>query len=407
MTLQDFAPTGNPITETSSSNMERTVIDRDGNTVATLKAEAYASVAMIDYSSILRAMFVSGLSSVGSAITVSKDWNLQVVATIAGTEYIFVRGVEQMTKTNNDKMFKFLTNMPHLRSYHGYPLDVSYMIKNASAQSWYVRLDGDVYENQSGLDSLASILKAHATSRLNTTPISSPFIVDYVSVERVIPPGHVGIYEYSGYDSSMPAYRWKKRTGTSRYEYLYTDVRNPTVGTNIYRADRPLVREFSVSQPHQVVHEYGTLELVNSATVRDSIEIRPYDVPAHPFYVRWVNNLGGWDYFMFACNQKHTQTLSKNDTYEKYINYYGRYGQRSSYNKEATSEVEVSTGTIDRATIESVLECVYSPLVQLYDEVTSSWIEIQPRTDKQEIMADQPTGELIMIFELPTPQINK
>lgn len=407
MTLQDFAYLGNPITETSSTNMTRTVIDRNGNTVATLKAEAYAGVASIDYSSILRAMFEDGMGSIGTSFSVSKDYNLQVIATIAGTQYIFVRGVSQKTLMSNTNTFKFLTNMPHLRWYEGYPFDVSYLIDNPSAKSWYVRLDGIPYDTNAQLSDLASILKAHATSDLDRTPQDSIYIVDYVNVERIIPERHVGIYEYSGYDSSIPAHRWKKKTGTSRYEYLYTDVRNPTTGTNIYRADRPLVGEFMVSQPHQVLHKYGLLELMNDDTVQDTIQIKHYAVPAHPFYVRWVNPLGGWDYFMFACQQKQTKTLTANDTYEKYISYYGRYGQRSSYNKEATSEVEVSTGTIDRTSLESVVECIYSPLVQLYDKVTSSWIEIQPATGKQDIMAEQPTGELLITFQLPTPQLNK
>lgn len=405
MTLQDFAYLGNPITETSSTNMTRTVIDNDGYEVATLKAEAYGYNAMIDYASILRTLVHDGKGSMGTSLSVHKDYNLQVIATIAGTQYIFVRGVSQKPLVYNTNTFKFLTNMPHLRWYEGYPFDVSYLIKNLSAKSWYVRLDGTPYDTSAQLSDLASILKAHATSDLDRTPQNSAYIVDYVNVQRSFPAVQVGIYEYNGYDSSMPAYRWKRETGSS-YEYLYTDVRNPTTGTNIYRADRPDVRQFVVTQAHQVLHKYGLLELMNDGTVRDSIQIKRYAVPEHPFYVRWVNPLGGWDYFMFACNQKQTNTLTKNDTYEPYVQY-GRYGVRSTYNKAATIAVEVSTGIIDRATLESVLECVYSPLVQLYDEETSSWIEIQPKTDKQEIMADQPTGEVMMSFELPTPQLNK
>lgn len=405
MTLQDFAYLGNPITETSSTNMTRTVIDNDGYEVATLKAEAYGYNAMIDYASILRTLVHDGKGSIGTSLSVHKDYNLQVIAMIAGTQYIFVRGVSQKPLVSNTNTFKFLTNMPHLRWYEGYPFDISYLIRNTSAQSWFVRLDGALYDTSEQLASMANILKVHATSDLDRTPQNSTYIVDYVNVQRSYPATQIGIYDYDGYDSSMPAYRWKRKTGTAS-EYLYTDVRNPTTGTNIYRADRPGVRQYVVSNTHQVLHKYGLLELVNNNTVRDSIQIKRYAVPAHPFYVRWVNPLGGWDYFMFTCQQKQTKTITANDTYEPYSQYY-RYGQRSSYHKAATHAIEVSTGVIDRQTLESVAECIFSPLVQMYDTSSSAWIEIQTKTDKQEIMADQPTGELIMTFVLPTPQLNK
>ena len=406
MTLQDFAYLGNPITETSSTNMTRTVIDNDGYEVATLKAEAYGYNAMIDYASILRTLVHDGKGSVGSSLSVHKDYNLQVIATIAGTQYIFVRGVSQKPLVSNTNTFKFLTNMPHLRWYEGYPFDISYLIRNMSAQSWFVRLDGALYDTNEQLASMANILKVHATSDLDRTPQNSTFMVDYIQVANTITHIDFGAYDYAGYDSSlMHPYIWKGQPGSIR-EQLYTDTRNPAADSTVYANQISTTSMLLVSAVHQVLHKFGLLELVNNSTVRDSIQIKRYAVPAHPFYVRWVNPLGGWDYFMFACQQKQTKTLTANDTYEPYSQYY-RYGQRSTYNKAATHAIEVSTGVIDRQTLESVAECIYSPLVQMYDASASAWIEIQPKTDKQEIMADQPTGELMMTFVLPTPQLNK
>lgn len=406
MTLQDFAYLGNPITETSSTNMTRTVIDNDGYEVATLKAEAYGYSAMIDYASILRTLVHNGKGSIGTSLSVHKDYNLQVIATIAGTQYIFVRGVSQKPLVYNTNMFKFLTNMPHLRWYEGYPFDVSYLIKNLSAKSWYVRLDGIPYDTNAQLSDLTSILKAHATSDLDRTPQNSTYIVDYIEVKNTLTNINFGIYDYVGYDSSLThQYIWKGRPGSTR-ERMYTDTRNPATGDSVYSNQTSATSMLKVITSHPVLHKYGLLELMNDGTVRDSIQIKRYAVPEHPFYVRWVNPLGGWDYFMFTCQQKQTKTLTANDTYEPYSQY-DRYGQRSSYHKAATHAIEVSTGVIDRQTLESVAECLFSPLVQMYDTSSSAWIEIQTKTDKQEIMADQPTGELIMTFELPTPQLNK
>lgn len=407
MTLQDFAYLGNQITEESySGDLERTVIDRNGATVATLKAESYNGMARLDYAAVLRSIQENeGVGTLAAGcIRTDRDYALQVLANINSVDYIFVRGVAQRSSIAATA-FKFLTNMPELRHYAGYPLTVSYIINNASATSWYVRLDGILYESQSALANMAQVLKAHATSDLKQAP-QSETVAPYIDISYT---GTLTRYYFAGQSGvAGRPYLWK--TGANvEWKEMSSASKIPAVGDTIYTIGRPMqewpytVRAVANAAPYT----FGKLELVNQAVTRDTIQVREMPVPAHPFYVRWVNTKGGWDYFMFACNQKQTNTLTKNDTYEPYVLYYGRYGVRSSYNKAATTVVEVSTGIIDRATLESVLECVYSPLVQLYDEATSSWIEIQPKTDKQEIMADQPTGEVMMSFELPTPQLNK
>lgn len=405
MTLQDFAYLGNPITEESySGDLERTVIDRNGATVATLKAESYNGMARLDYAAVLRSIQESnGVGSLASGcLRTQKDYALQVLANINSVDYIFVRGVAQHSSIAATA-FKFLTNMPELRHYDGYPLTVSYIINNTSATNWSVRLDGEEYEDSTALANMAQVLKAHATSVLTTAP-------QYVShVDSiVIGWGHDRkrfVYYGTGGPSERP-YLWKGIDSGVADVYMSSANRDPQVDDRVYSVGTS-PWPYRVYEVESSPHTHGSLSLYVANIPRDTIQVREMPVPAHPFYVRWVNTKGGWDYFMFACNQKQTNTLTKNDTYEPYVLYYGRYGVRSSYNKAATKVVEVSTGTIDRATLESVLECVYSPLVQLYDEATSSWVEIQPKTDKQEIMADQPTGEVMMSFELPTPQLNK
>jgi len=404
MTLQDFAYLGNPITEESNSgDLERTVIDRNGATVATLKAESYNGMARLDYAAVLRSIQENeGVGSLASGcLRTQKEYALQVLANINSVDYIFVRGVAQRTNIAATA-FKFLTNMPELRHYDGYPLTVSYLINNTSATSWSVKLDGEQYENSTALANMAQVLKAHATSVLTTAPQGvshvDSIVIGWGSERRTF------VYYDNGGLSARP-YRWRGIDSDTADVFMVSASRDPQVDDTVYKStnDWP----YHVFEVSSSPHTHGTLSLYVTNIPRDTIQVREMPVPAHPFYVRWVNTKGGWDYFMFACNQKQTNTLTKNDTYEPYVLYYGRYGVRSSYNKAATTVVEVSTGTINRATLESVLECVYSPLVQLYDEANSEWVEIQPKTDKQEIMADQPTGEVMMSFELPTPQLNK
>lgn len=402
MTLQDFAYTGNPITETSSgADLSRTILDRDGNTVATLQAEQYNGVAQLDYAAVLRTLFDNSVASVGSALKTNKQRQLQAEATINGTPYIFVRGVSRK-QYYTPQTFKFLTGMPYLRHYAGFPLDVTYNISNSSAASWYVRLDGILYENQSALASMASVTKVHATSDLKTAP-QGETVAPYIDLNYA---GTLTRYYFAGQSGvAGRPYLWKTGANVGSKE-MSGESKLPSADDRVYSMDSQWPYRISAVGA-AVPYTFGKLELVNQAVPRDSIEIREMPVPAHPFYVRWVNNLGGWEYFMFACNQKNTKQLSANDTFEPFGQYRTIYGERSAYYKAATSVVEVSTGAIDRQTLESVAELIFSPLIQLYDVELSTWIEIQVKDGKPEMMADQPTGELILSFELPTPQMNK
>ena len=402
MTLQDFAYTGNPITETSSgADLSRTILDRDGNTVATLQAEQYNGVAQLDYAAVLRTLFDNSVASVGTALKTNKQRQLQAEATINGTPYIFVRGVSRK-QNYTPQTFKFLTGMPYLRHYAGFPLDVTYNISNSSAAPWYVRLDGILYESQSALASMTSVTKVHATSNLEIAP-QGENVAPYIDLNYAGTPTRYYFAGQSGV-AGRP-YLWKTGANVGSKE-MSGESKLPSADDRVYSMDSQWPYRITAVGA-AVPYTFGKLELVNQAVPRDSIEIRKMAVPAHPFYVRWVNNLGGWEYFMFACNQKNTKQLSANDTFESFGQYRTIYGERSAYYKAATSVVEVSTGAIDRQTLESVAELIFSPLIQLYDVELRTWIEIQAKDGKPEMMTDQPTGEMIFEFELPTPQLNK
>lgn len=398
MDLQNFAYTGNPITRTAyGSNLSLTVKDRNGNDVVTLTAEKYNNFATLDFAPVLRTMFEDTTQLLTEALRTFKDYNLQVEAIVSSTTYIFVRGVSQKAGIKAGA-FKFLTNMPMLRHYAGYPLTISHIIDNDTRTYWGVKINEDYMESNEALISLAGIFKSHVTTDISINPNGETMVTAIYT--------HNDAYPYlDDQGSQSTPYRWGTQSS-----YFMTENRNPQVDDPMYsihgaswwveRIDTEMVND-----PMD-----GTLSLINDGVQRDSIQVIDTPAPAHPFYVRWINNLGGWDYFMFACMQKTTGQLTANDQYEKLertVTQYSRYGQRSTFNKTATKEVEVSTGVIDRQTLESVVECAYSPLVQLYDKETGLWYEIQPKTDKWSLMADQPTGEMILTFELPTPQMNK
>lgn len=401
MTLQNFAYLGNPITKTTydGQDIETTVVDKNGEIVATLRAESINDTAQVDYAAVLRSIQENdGIASFDTVnpLRTYRAWPLQVRATIDGTQYVFVRGVHQLQETTAER-FKFLTNMPFLRHYAGYQLYVSYVIDNDAQMPWYISLDGQKYETNDILTGLAEFTKEHVTSDLSLAP-QNETILQYIEV------GYSGLarrYYYAGYDSTAQhPYCWQAKDGRED-DLMYSDTQKPAVDDRVYSATEWPYRITAIGE--EVSHTYGLLKLINNGVARDSIQIVECQVPAHPFYVRWVNNRGGFDYFMFACQHGETKTLTESKTFERY----GGNGVRSCYHKSATKAVEVSTGVIDRQSLESVAELIYSPLVQVFDVSRNYWVEIQPATGKQDIMAEQPTGELLVTFELPTPQLNK
>ena len=123
--------------------------------------------------------------------------------------------------------------------------------------------------------------------------------------------------------------------------------------------------------------------------------------PAHPFYVRWINAYGGYDYFMFACNQRFEEKLESIETYETY----NGIGQMGIAAHEASEQVSVSTGQISADQWRAIAYILRSPEVLWWSEAKQDWVAITPtKGAKVTWEAEQPTGEIELTFDLPKPQ---
>lgn len=125
-------------------------------------------------------------------------------------------------------------------------------------------------------------------------------------------------------------------------------------------------------------------------------------VPHCPFYVRWINAFGGYDYWMFGGKKRFTKSLDSIDTYERD----GDNGQNTLLDHMASEAVTASTGIITKEQAKALEYLLYSPEIVWYDEASSEWIKLtMPKGTKTSWDNDQPTGELQFTFNLPTPQI--
>lgn len=100
-----------------------------------------------------------------------------------------------------------------------------------------------------------------------------------------------------------------------RVKYYYEDVeRQFDIPT---RLNIPLVYEFEDEDASEDEADY--VKLRPSAGEYSSqawnIIFVSTEVPCNPFYIRWINQKGGWDTYMFEQHKKYTQEVDRGDQY--------------------------------------------------------------------------------------------
>ena len=131
--------------------------------------------------------------------------------------------------------------------------------------------------------------------------------------------------------------------------------------------------------------------------IKYAVPLQKKRVPAHPFYVRWINELGGYDYHMFSCNQNHTYELASQTTYDMNDG----DGQQVVLDKTGNNTIEVSSGLVTRQNAIAIAKLVLSPDIRWYDEQAGQWIRITAQAQSFSLKTEQPTSEVVLKFILP------
>lgn len=98
------------------------------------------------------------------------------------------------------------------------------------------------------------------------------------------------------------------------------------------------------------------------------------EVPCNPFYIRWINQKGGWDTYMFEQHKKYTQEVDRGDQYVL-------ANSRDPYASETRGELAPRVKNIVQAGAEQLDEndfnllkgIALSPLVQVYNYQLEEW----------------------------------
>lgn len=140
------------------------------------------------------------------------------------------------------------------------------------------------------------------------------------------------------------------------------------------RLNIPLVREFETKVSTDV--NYVKLSLSGGAYSSQAWNIIFIDteIPCNPFYIRWINQKGGWDTYMFEQHKKYTQEVDRGDQYVL-ANSGDPYASqtRGELAPEFKNIVQAGAEQLDENDFNLLKGIALSPLVQRYNHSIMAW----------------------------------
>lgn len=140
------------------------------------------------------------------------------------------------------------------------------------------------------------------------------------------------------------------------------------------RINIPLVLEFDEKLVDGA--DYVIVRNRNLPLNSDKWHIRYVDteVPCNPFYIRWINQKGGWDTYMFEQHKKYTQEVDRGD---QYVLANSRDPHASQTRGELAPEfkniVQAGAEQLDENDFNLLKGIALSPLVQVYNHQIGVW----------------------------------
>lgn len=140
------------------------------------------------------------------------------------------------------------------------------------------------------------------------------------------------------------------------------------------RINIPFVLEFDEELSDGA--DYVIVKNRNLPLNSDKWHIRYVDteVPCNPFYIRWINQKGGWDTYMFEQHKKYTQEVDRGDQYVL-ANSRDPYASqtRGELAPEFKNMVQAGAEQLDENDFNLLKGIALSPLVQVYNYQIGVW----------------------------------
>lgn len=203
--------------------------------------------------------------------------------------------------------------------------------------------------------------------------------VGFVLTDRV-PDGDGQLYvkKYFGYPNFLTLFA---KGSISVNMQSATEVNVMYTGTTVFetmeispRVNIPFVLEFDEELTGGA--DYVIVRNRNLPLNSDKWHIRYVDteVPCNPFYIRWINQKGGWDTYMFEQHKKYTQEVDRGDQYVL-ANSRDPYASqtRGELAPEFKNIVQAGAEQLDENDFNLLKGIALSPLVQVYNYQIGVW----------------------------------
>lgn len=203
--------------------------------------------------------------------------------------------------------------------------------------------------------------------------------VGFVLTDRV-PDGDGQLYvkKYFGYPNFLTLFA-KGAISVNMQSAMEVNVMY--TGTTVFekieispRVNIPFVLEFDEELTDGA--DYVIVRNRNLPLNSDKWHIRYVDteVPCNPFYIRWINQKGGWDTYMFEQHKKYTQEVDRGDQYVL-ANSRDPYASqtRGELAPEFKNIVQAGAEQLDENDFNLLKGIALSPLVQVYNYQIGVW----------------------------------
>lgn len=140
------------------------------------------------------------------------------------------------------------------------------------------------------------------------------------------------------------------------------------------RLNIPLVYEFETEVSTDVNYVKLRLSAGGYSSQAWNIIFIDSERPCNPFYIRWINQKGGWDTYMFEQRKKYTQEVDRGDQYVL-ANSRGPYASqtRGELAPEFKNIVQAGAEQLDENDFNLLKGIALSPLVQRYNYSVKAW----------------------------------
>lgn len=169
--------------------------------------------------------------------------------------------------------------------------------------------------------------------------------------------------------------------------------------------------DYSVLNERDVEYSDGVIRLPipgdgESQADGYGVAVIPSCTPAQPFYVRWVNRLGGVEYFMFGRRQTRKASVKSVSTYGLYVpDSFGASTNRRAYALTTDNTVTVGADGVPEAEYAVLSKLPFAPTIEWYAETDSAtggrWVELTVSKFDGSLDTGSRTHSIEIVFQLP------